>query len=152
MRVVVAGLALLALVACGDGDAEEPATPTVTATVVETPISASVLPVGDPGATVENVIQACREKDSALLRSFVAAPVREEEIRALFRRGTDVRLAGRTPANVEDGRATVSVRPALGRAFAADEDDGETEEVERTWELERGADGVWRFTALPDCY
>ena len=145
MRVVVAGLALLALVACGDGDAEEPATPTVTATVVETPISASVLPVGDPGATVENVIQACREKDSALLRSFVAAPVREEEIRALFRRGTDGRLAGRTPANVEDGRATVTVRLDVRR-------EGEAELVERTWELERGADGVWRFTALPDCY
>ncbi len=113
--------------------------------MVRAPTPEDVLPVGDAGVTVENAIQACREKDGELLRSLVAAPVRDDEIQALFDRGSDVRLARRTPADTEDGRATVTVRLDIRR-------DGETERVERTWELEQGADGVWRFTALPDCF
>ena len=105
----------------------------------------NVSPAGDPGVTVENAIQACREKDGARLRSFVAGPVSEDELQALLRRGTDVRLVSRTPPVVDDGRATVTVRLALQR-------DGESENVERTWALERGDDGVWRFTTLPECF
>ena len=145
-RVVVFGviaLAFVSFVACGGGEVVErpaPAEPTI---AVTSPTPDAAAPTGDPGVTVENVIQACREKDGARLRSFVAGPVSEEEIQALFERGTDVRLAGRTPPRIDGGRATVEVR--LQR-------DGEKELVERTWELEQGDDGVWRFTTLPDCF
>ena len=30
--------------------------------------------------------------------------------------------------------------------------DGRVEMVDRTWELERGVDGIWRFSVLPDCF
>ena len=95
--------------------------------------------------TVEHAIQACREKNGELLRIFVAVAVRAEEIQALFDRAADVRLVSRTAVQVEDGQATVSVRLEVTRA-------DEIETVDRTWELVRGADGFWRFTALPDCF
>ena len=142
---LVSVLAFVSFLACAGGSADE--RPTATVAMVETPAPSpdGGLPPGDPGVTVENAIQACREKDGDLLRSLVIASVQDEEIQALFDRGTDVRLARRTPARVEDGRATVSVRLEVRR-------DGELETVDRTWELEQGADGVWRFTTLPDCF
>lgn len=142
---VVIGLAFISFVACADGGAEEPATPTVAATVARAPTLEDVQPAGDPGVTVENAVLACREKDANRLRSFVAGAVPEEEVQALFTRGTDVQLLGQTVLRAEDRQATVDVRLEVHR-------DGETELVERTWELERGADGVWRLTALPDCF
>lgn len=102
-------------------------------------------PSGDAGAVVEQLVQACREKDAQLVRGFVAAPVSDAEIEALFARGDDVRLVLRTPAEIEDGRATVEVRLEIRRG-------GELDTVERVWQLVSGDDGVWRFTDLPDCY
>ena len=145
-RVVGFGVIMLALVsfvACGGSDVAERPTPAEPTIAVTSPSPDAAAPTGDPGVTVENVIQACREKDGARLRSFVVGAVSEEEIEALFRRGTDVRLAGRTPPRIDGGRATVEVRLQL---------DGEQGVVQRTWELERGAAGVWRFTTLPDCF
>jgi len=91
------------------------------------------------------LVQACREKDAQLVRNFVAAAVPDAEIDALFSLGDDVRLTLRTPAEIEDGIATVEVRLEIRRG-------GELDSVARTWQLVRGSDGVWRFTALPDCY
>ena len=144
----VAGVAVITLVlvsfgACGGSDFADRLNPGPPTIAVVSPTPDAAAPTGDPGVTVEHVIQACREKDGARLRSFIAGPVSEEEIQGLFQRGTDVRLAGRTPPRIEGGRATVEVR--LQR-------DGENEVVELTWELERGADGVWRLTTLPDCF
>ncbi len=100
---------------------------------------------GDPAVTVVNAVLACREKDAALLRSFVASTVPEGAIQALFARGTDVLLKRQAPAVIDDRRATVELLLEVHR-------DGAIESAERTWELERGADGVWRFTRLPDCF
>jgi hypothetical protein len=95
--------------------------------------------------TVVNVVQACREKDADRLRSFIASPVSEAEVQALFALGTDVRLESQTLPEVADGRATVSVRLEVHR-------DGQVESVEREWTLHLDGDGVWRFAALPDCF
>ena len=137
------GLALLSLGGCGDSESPK-LLPTPTA-LPSTSTPEQVAPAGDPGVTVESAIQACREKDGDRLRSFVTDAVSDDQLQALFGKGTDVRLASRTPATVEAGQATVSVRLDLRRG-------GELETVDRTWELERGSDGVWRFTTLPDCF
>ena len=142
--LVLATLALALLPGCGGSEREAP-TPTVAVTLAPSPSPEAVAPAGDPGVTVEHVILACREKNGDLLRTFLADPVPDEEIEALFARGTDVLLTGRTPAVVQDGRATVEVRLEVRRG-------GEVEMVERRWRLERSADGVWRFTRLPDCF
>ncbi len=144
MGWLAAGVAIVLFTACSGGTAR-PATPTTQPTAAPTPTSDQIVPGGDPAVTVENVVLACREKDVRRLQSFVAAAVSEEEVRALFALGTLERLAGRSPPVIEDGRATVAVRLEVRRG-------GEPETVERTWELERGADGVWRLTALPDCF
>ena len=137
-------LALVGLAACdGGGEAEVPAPPSLVAKPAPSPSAPP--PAGDPGVTVAYGIQACREKDTEKLRSFVVGAVSEEEMQALFRRGADVRLVSQRLPELEDGRATVAVRLEVRR-------DGELDLVERLWELERGADGVWRFVALPDCY
>ena len=86
-----------------------------------------------------------RSLDADRLRSFVSAPVPEAEVQALFASGSDVRLESQTLPEVEDGRATVSVRLEVHR-------DGEVESVERAWALNLDADGIWRFAALPDCF
>jgi hypothetical protein len=99
---------------------------------------------GDAGVTIENVVLACREKDAAALRAFLAAPVPDEQIQALFALGRDVVLKGQTPAITGD-QAAVTVELQIQRATG-------TERVQRTWQLVRGADGLWRLTALPDCY
>ena len=138
-------LAFVALAACAGGGAGERPTATVALTQAPSPSPSDISPTGDPALTVEHAIQACREKNGELLRSFVAVAVRAEEIQALFDRGADVRLEIQTVPRVEDGRATVDVRLEVTRA-------GEIETVDRAWELVRGADGFWRFTALPDCF
>ena len=142
---LAAGLAVVLFAACTAGSSGGQATPTVQPTAAPTPTSDQIVLAGDPAVTVENVVLACREKDVRRLQSFVAAAVSEEEVLALFALGTLERLAGRSPPVIEDGRATVAVRLEVRRG-------GEPETVERTWELERGADGVWRLTALPDCF
>ncbi len=130
--------------ACAGGGAAGRATPTQALTrAMPSPTSPSA--AGDPAVTVVNTILACREKDAALLRSFVAGTVPEGAIQALFARGTDVLLKRQAPAVIDDGKATVELRLEVHR-------DGEIETAERIWELERGADGVWRFTELPDCF
>lgn len=136
-------VALFLLAACG-GDEDRALPPTALRTEQLTPVADAPV-AGDPGVTVANVVQACREKDGERLRSFVAGRVSEAEIEALFARGSDVQLLSHTVPEPEDGRATVTVRLRVRR-------DGGAEDVERSWELERGADGVWRLTALPDCY
>ena len=95
--------------------------------------------------TVENAIRACREKNAELLRSFVLDAISLEEIQALFERGTDVQLKSQSVPPVDDGRATVEVVIEISRV------DG-VETAGRSWELARGADGVWRFDKLPDCF
>jgi len=98
----------------------------------------------DLGATIENVVLACREKDAARLGAFLVTPVANSEIEALFARGRDVVLKGQTPA-ITDGQATVTLELEIVRATGS-------ERVRRTWTLVRAADGLWRLTALPDCY
>ena len=139
--IVAAGVAVFA---CGEGERDRRATPTVGFVATASPSPELPAPSGDPGVTVEHVVLACREKDAERLRSFVAAPASDEEIAALFARGTDVMLKSAMP-EVQGDRATVDVRLEVRRG-------GETEMVERSWELERGADGGWRLTKLPDCY
>ena len=134
----------LSIFACGGDDSDRRATPTMAGAATASPSPDAPAPSGDPGVTVENVVLACREKDADRLRSFVAPSVPDEEIRALFARGTDVILKSEMP-EAQGDRATVDVRLEVRR-------DGEVETVERSWELERGADGVWRFSELPDCY
>ncbi len=143
MTAIAIALPLLGSCAGGDGDA--PATPAAPVVVATATPQGDLSPAGDPGITVEQAIQACREKNSALLRSFVAGPISEEEIQALFARGSDVLLKGRTVPEVEDGRAMVEVHLEVRR-------NGDAEMVDRDWELERGLDGIWRLTSLPDCF
>jgi hypothetical protein len=99
----------------------------------------------DPAITVANVIVACREKDGDRLRSLVATEVGDGDLAGLFALGSDVQLLAQTIGEQVDGRAPVTVRLRIRR-------NGEVDEVERTWQLERGAGGGWRLTALPDCY
>ena len=139
--IVAAGVAVFA---CGGGDSARRATPTIGIVATASPSPEALALSGDPGVTVENIVLACREKDAERLRSFVVAPASDEEIAALFARGTDVILKSAMP-KVQGDRATADVRLEVHRG-------GETEMVERSWELERGADGVWRLTELPDCY
>jgi hypothetical protein len=134
-------LIALVLAACG-GAAHAP---TSTAEIV-TPLPSPTVTVlsGDAVVTIENVVLACREKDATLLRTFLATPVPDEQVQALFALGRDVVLKGQTPAITGD-QASVTVELEIQRATG-------TERVQRTWQLVRGADGLWRLTALPDCY
>ncbi len=139
------GLAFPLLASCGGGGSDAPATAPAAAVQATATALSTALPGGDPGVTVEQVIQACREKNGGLLRNFVAEVVSEQELEELFERGTDVMLKGRTFPEVEDGVATVEVHLEVRR-------NGEALMVHRAWELERGPDGVWRLKSLPDCY
>lgn len=137
-------LLLAASLSCNSNDSgRDPASASLTSTPTSAP--AGDLPSGDPSVTVVNVVQACREKDSDRLRSFVAGTVADADVLALFDRGTDVRLESQTLPEIEGGRATVAVRLEVRR-------DGEVESVDRDWELQREDDGVWRLTSLPDCF
>lgn len=142
---LIIGLALIASLACAGGGVDERPTATVATIEVPTPTPRSLAPAGEVSVTVENAIRACREKNAELLRSFVLDAVSLEEIQALFERGTDVQLKSQSVPPVDDGRATVEVVIEISR------DDG-VETAGRSWELERGADGVWRFDKLPDCF
>jgi hypothetical protein len=127
------------LVACSGGRT----TPTATLEATVAPTATSVLS-SDLELTIENVVLACREKDSALLRTFLATAVPDEQVQALFALGRDVVLKGQTPAITGD-QASVTVDLEVQRTTGS-------ERVQRTWQLVRGADGLWRLTALPDCY
>jgi len=143
LRPAIVAATLLLAAACDGGASGDRLSPTPPAPDA-TP-AATFAPAGDAGAVVEQLVQACREKDAPVARGFVAAPVPDAEIEALFARGDDVRLVSRTPAEIEDGRATVEVRLEIRRG-------GELDTVARVWQLARGDGGVWRFTELPDCY
>lgn len=142
---LIIGLALIASLACAGGGIDERPTATVATIEDPTPTARSLVPTGEVSVTVVNAIRACREKNAELLRSFVLDAVSIEEIQALFDRGTDVRLLSQSVPVVEDGRATVDVVIEIIHEFGG-------EPVSRSWELERGVDGVWRFTELPDCF
>jgi len=145
-----AGLALgvallLAGVSCGGGGS---GAPPPTATPAAAPSPTAGLPVtGDPGITVSNVVQACREKDADRLRSFVAGDVGLSDIAALFARGSEVVLKVQSLPDLAEGQDEVSIDVQLEIRR-----DGSTEDVARTWDLVLGDDGVWRLTELPDCY
>jgi hypothetical protein len=136
-----AALIALVLAACG-GAAHAPTSTVEIVTPSSTPTPAVLS--SDLSATIENVVLACREKDAALLRTFLAAPVPDEQVQALFALGRDVVLKGQTPAITGD-QASVTVELEIQRATG-------TERVQRIWQLVRGADGLWRLAALPDCY
>lgn len=142
---LIIGLALIASLACASGGVDERPTATVATIEVPTPTPRTLVPTGEVSVTVENAVRACREKNAELLRSFVLDAVSLEEIQALFDRGTDVQLKSQTVPPVEDGQATVDVLLEITREAGV-------ESVGRSWELERGGDGVWRFTELPDCF
>ncbi len=127
------------LVACSGARTTHTATPEATAAPTATSVLSSDLEL-----TIENAVLACREKDAALLRAFLATPVPDEQIQALFALGRDIVLKGQTPAITGD-QASVTVELEIQRATG-------TERVQRTWQLVHGADGLWRLTALPDCY
>lgn len=144
--VAVALLLVASFIAACAGGPRAPSEterPPVVATATPRPTQA--LPAANPGGAVVGAVQACREKDIDRLRTLVAGPVSPDDVEALFARGMDVRLLSQTSPQVEDGVATVTVRLEVLRQ-------GGVEQVERVWQLERGADGAWRLTALPDCY
>ena len=142
---LIIGLALIVSLACAGGDVDERPTATVATIEVPTPTARSLAPTGEVSVTVVNAIRACREKNAELLRSFVLDAVSLDDIQALFDRGMDVRLKSQSVPPVEDGRATVDVLLEITREAGV-------ETVSRSWELERGADGVWRFAELPNCF
>ena len=142
---LIIGLALIASLACAGGGVDERPTATVATIEVPTPTARTLALTGEVSVTVENAVRACREKNAELLRSFVLDAVSLEEIQALFDRGTDVQLKSQSVPPADDEQAIVDVLLEISR------DDG-VETVGRSWELERGADGVWRFAELPDCF
>ena len=144
LRLALLAAILVLLASACDGGAPESSPTSLAPTAASTPVI-TFAPSGDPGAVVEQLVLACKEKDAQLLRSFLAATVSDADIEALFARGDDVRLAQREPAEIDGDRATVDVRLEIQRG-------GKIEAVDRTWRLARGAGGVWRFSELPDCY
>jgi hypothetical protein len=117
-----------------------------TATVAPLAPSPTPTPVlsSDLGRTIENAVLACREKDAVTLRSLIAADVTDQQIDALFALGRDVVLKSQTPS-INGDQASVIVGLLTTRTTGA-------ENVQRTWQLTQGPDGLWRFDALPDCY
>lgn len=134
-------IAALLFLACGDGAGRS--TPTLQRTALTSPVARTPVD-SDPSVTVADAVVACRKRDAGRLRSLVGAEVSDQEIEALFALGNDVLLKGQTPSVAGD-EASVTVYLEVQR-------DSGTEPVQRTWTLARGADGLWRFTALPDCY
>jgi hypothetical protein len=144
--VLLAGLVVAALaLSCGNGTGRATPTASVAPTPTGVPTVPPVVLAGDPSLAVANLVQACREKSVEGVRGFVAAPVRDSDIEALFALGTDLQLLSQTVPSEADGSAEVTVRLRVYR-------NGETEDVERTWELERTEEGIWLFTELPACY
>jgi hypothetical protein len=99
----------------------------------------------DPGATVSAVVQACREKDAERLRALVPASVTDDEIASMLAAGRDVQLLNQSVPDSVTGSASITV------SLRVTNDNGSSV-VQRTWDLRRGGDGVWRLTALPECY
>lgn len=143
-RLLVLAIALVATVAFGCGG-DSPAQPTVAPTFVANPTQPRIASLGDPGLTVRNAVEACREKDADLLKTFVAGDVSLTDIAALFARGSDVRLISQSIPEPSGDTASITVRLHIER-------EGASEEVARTWELVRSDDGLWRLTQLPDCF
>ena len=143
-RLLVLTIALAALVtlACGGGSSAQPTVaPTFVANATQPPIAS----LGDPGLTVANAVIACNEKDAGVLKTFVAGDVSLRDIAALFARGRAVRLRSQTIPEPGGNSASITVGLHIER-------DASSEDVERTWDLVRGADGLWRLTQLPDCF
>jgi len=132
----------IALVACGGDEKDGAAIPSPTG--LPSPSPTQPLIAGAPRVAVEAAVNACREKDADTLGDLVLGGADEAEIQALFARGTDVRLGLLTLPDQEQDVVEVDVALTIQRTTGA-------EEVERTWELQRTADG-WLFTSLPDCY
>jgi hypothetical protein len=144
-RLAVALLfAALVASACGGGSGDTDA-PTAAPSVIASPTAPGVSTLGDPGLTVRNVVQACREKDAELIQSYVVGDVPLSEVLTLFARGSDVQLLSQTVPDAPADTTTITVRLRIRRESGS-------EEVERDWELVRGDDGLWRLTALPDCF
>jgi len=138
-----AALAGVLLIACGGSG--NGAAPTVEVHG-QTPVSTRTPgPAGDPGVTIANVVEACREKDIERLRGLISPPVSDQEIQRMWADGSDVKLLTQTVPDVTEGRVTIDVNLQVTLV------DSETA-VQRTWHLVRGGDGVWRLTALPQCY
>lgn len=142
LAVAIVTLSILAT-ACGGGD--DAALPTPPPSVVATPTSPGVSTLGDPGLTVRNVVEACREKDAALIQSYVSGTPSIGDIEAIFARGSDVQLLSQTVPDAIEETTTITVRLRIRR-------DSGSDEVARDWDLVRGADGLWRLTEPPDCF
>ena len=147
LRLTVATLAAAALFAAACATGTSISEPTVEVQVAPSPTAAATRagPAGDPGVTVANAVQACREKDAQRLLAFVSGDVSLPEVEAMLARGTDVLLRAQSVPEIAGGQATVQVRLEVRRT-------GETEFVDRSWDLVHDPDGVWRFTELPECY
>jgi hypothetical protein len=132
------------LAACGgSGGDSRPPIAVVTSTVSSpTPFVAAR---SDPGSTVSAVVQACREKDAERLRALVPASVSGDEIARMLAGGRDVQLLSQSvpDAGGDSVSIDVSLRVTNDRGAIV---------VQRTWDLERGADRVWRLTELPKCF
>ena len=59
--------------------------------------------------------------------------------------GSDIQLLSQSVP--DPGGDSVSIEVSLRVT-----NDSGANVVQRTWGLERGADRIWRLTALPDCY
>jgi len=90
-------------------------------------------------------VQACREKDTERLRALVPASVSDDEIAHMLAGGSDVQLLSQSVPDTSGDSVSIDV------SVRVTSESGPTI-VQRTWDLERGADGVWRLTALPDCF
>jgi hypothetical protein len=144
LRLLVLSIAFAATAAFGCGDGSS-APPTVAPTFVANPTQPPIASLGAPGLTISNAILACNEKDADLLKTFVEGDVSLSDIAALFARASSVRLLSQTVPEPSGDSASVTVRLDIAR-------EGSSEQVERTWDLVRGDDGLWRLTQLPDCF
>lgn len=137
--LVAAGLIVAA---CG-GDGDSEAEPEI---VTSTALPATRPPDGasGPGVAVTAIVQACREKSVAGMRSLVPDAVTDAEIAGMFDEGSDVQLLSQSVPEDQNDRVEIDV------SLRVTSDAGE-EIVQRTWELERD-EGVWQATALPHCF
>jgi hypothetical protein len=130
------------VIACGSASVTAPTVEVQQPTPMATATPGAA---GDPGVTVANVVTACREKNSERLQSLISVPVSGQDIQRMWAGGSDVQLLTQTIPDAGAGLVTIDVSLRVTNA------DGETT-VQRTWDLVRGSDAVWRLTALPACY
>lgn len=149
MRTFLILLAALALTlsACGTDTAttdDAAATPSVAGATTERSDDEAAI-----AAALDDITMACQDADRDRLRDHVAdelhEPLRDRDRDQLFHTDTDatITLLSRT-IEVDGDTATVTTVHEVTI-------DGETTEVERTWEFERTDDGTWVLTELPDC-